>query len=92
LKSNCYEIIKKVETLAPGIELIPLQKYLGLKYKGRSIATIHTRKSFFWLISFKYDKEGRYEEKIYAKVINGDEKEINDVFDTIKNIIEMVDS
>ncbi len=91
LKRSCEETIKKIKNLAPGIELIPLQKYLGLKYKGRSIATIHTRKSFFWLISFKYDKEGKYEEKAYAKVINGDEAEIDSVLDTIRSIIKMVD-
>ncbi len=92
LKRSCRETIKKIENLAPGIELVPLQKYLGLKYKGRNIATLHTRNSFFWLISFKYDKEGKYEENVYAKVINGDEAEIDGVFDTIRSIIKMVDS
>ncbi len=92
LKRSCEETIKKIKNLAPGIELIPLQKYMGLKYKGRNIATIHTGKSFFWLISFKYDKEGKYIEKVYVKVINGDEAEIDVVFDTIRSIIKMVDS
>lgn len=92
LKRSYEEIIKAIKDLAPGIDLIPLQKYLGLKYKGRNIATIHARKSFFWLISFKYNKEGKYEENVYAKVINGDESEIDGVFDTIRSIIKMVDS
>ena len=89
---NSYEgVLNIIKKLSPSIELIPLQKYLGLKYKGRNIATIHTRKSFFWLISFKYDEEGKFEEKVYAKVVKGDEVEVNDVIDTIKNIIKMVD-
>ena len=92
LKRFCEETIKKVKDLAPGIELIPLQKYLGLKYKGKNIATIHTGKSFFWFISFKYDKEGKYVEKVFVKVINGEEAEIDDVYDTIRSIIKMVDS
>lgn len=91
LKNSYERVLNTIKKLSPGVEIIPLQKYLGLKYKGRSIATIHTRKSFFWLISFKYDEEGKFEEKVYAKVINGDEVEINDVLDTIKNIIKMVD-
>lgn len=92
LKRICEETIKRIKDLAPGIELVPLQKYLGLKYKGRNIATIHTGKSFFWFISFKCDKEGKYVEKVFVKVINGDEVEIDDVYDTIRSIIKMVDS
>jgi len=91
LKNSYERVLNIIKKLSPSIELIPLQKYLGLKYKGRNIATIHTRKSFFWLISFKYDEEGKFEEKVYAKVVNGDDLEVNEVIDTIKNIIKMVD-
>ncbi|KKM78064.1 hypothetical protein LCGC14_1363680 [marine sediment metagenome] len=92
LKSSYERLLSTIKKLSPGIEVNPLQKYLGLKYKGRNIATIHIRKSFFWLISFKYDEEGKFEEKVYAKVVKGDEVEVNDVIDTIKNIIKKVDS
>jgi len=91
LKKTYNDILEQIRKLAPGVDIYPLQKYLGLKYKGRNVATIHTRKKFFWFISFKHDENGKYVEKAFVKVYTGKEEEINDVYETIQKLIKMVD-
>ena len=58
IRDLCKDIIKRVRGLNQAdIELKPTQYYLGFQYQGRNIATINTRRDFFWL---SYPSKGEW--------------------------------
>lgn len=90
LKEIYIKIAAEITDLRVGIEIFVVKNYIGFKYKGRNIATIHIRKTYFWLVSFKYDENDKYIENIGAKVITGKEEEINEVNENIKKLIKII--
>jgi hypothetical protein len=50
VRELCRNTIQRIRSLnQTDIELKPTQYYLGFQYQGRNIATINTRRDFFWL-------------------------------------------
>ncbi len=92
IKQIYDQIVEKIKSLNLGIEMFAVKKYIGFKYKGRNVAAIHIRKTFFWLISFKYDEDRKYLGDIASKVETGKEEEINNVYETINKLIDMINS
>lgn len=85
------KIIQDIKLINNDLIDYSVRKYVGIKYKGKTVTKIVSRKTYFWLITFKYNEEGSYERKISSKVETGKENDIQEVFQGIKDEIKRLD-
>lgn len=80
-------VIKEIKLINNGLSEYAVRKYVGVKYKGKTVSKIIPRKTYFWLITFKYNEEGNFEGRISSKVETGTEQTIQEVYQGIKDEI-----
>jgi len=80
-------VIQEIKVINNELPEYAVRKYVGVKYNGKTVSKIIPRKTYFWLITFKYNEEGNFEGRISSKVETGTEQDIQEVYQGIKDEI-----
>lgn len=92
LQTHLKERIDEIKKFKEGIEVYATQSYIGLKYLGRNIAWINTRKNYYKLNTNEYNDAGRrIIEYPSIRIVSGDE-DIKNVYEKIKILIDSIEN